>query len=94
MGVVSNNWLDCVLTLNYLHVQTFMLTDVQTPFLGTPFSSPYKYVKSRLHAHEGDRDQHRHADAGLPGSVMWSIRIMWERDNCPGPEVPTHYTLD
>ena len=30
MGVVSNKWFDCVFTLNSLHVQTLMLTDVQT----------------------------------------------------------------
>ena len=35
MGVVSNNWFDCF-TLDSLHVQTPMLTDVQTPFLETP----------------------------------------------------------
>ena len=37
MGVVSNNWFDCF-TLDYLHVQTLMLTDDQTPFLGTPLA--------------------------------------------------------
>ena len=36
MKVVSDNWLDCVFTLNSLHVQTLASTDVQTPFLGTP----------------------------------------------------------
>ena len=35
MGVVNNDWCDSVL-LNSLHVQTLMLTDFQTPFLGTP----------------------------------------------------------
>ena len=34
MGVVSNAWFDRI-SLNYLHVQTLMLTDVQTP-LGPP----------------------------------------------------------
>ena len=33
MGLVSSNWFD---TLDMLHVQILMLTDVQTPFLGTP----------------------------------------------------------
>ena len=37
MGVASNNWLDRVLLLNSPHVPTPMLTDVQTPFLGSPF---------------------------------------------------------
>ena len=36
MGVVSNKWLDCVLLSFYVHVQTLMLTDAQTPFLGAP----------------------------------------------------------
>ena len=40
MGVVSNNWFDCVI-LSVLHmIQTLMLTDVQTSFLGeTPLGS-------------------------------------------------------
>ena len=29
--------------IDSLHVQALMLTDVQTPFLGTPFSSPKGY---------------------------------------------------
>ena len=33
MGVVRNDWLECVRSL---HVQSLMLTDVQTPFLRTP----------------------------------------------------------
>ena len=37
MGVVSNNWFDCDL-LNSLDVQALTLTDVQTPFLGTPLA--------------------------------------------------------
>ena len=36
MGVVSNSWFDCVLSLNSLHVQTTVLTGVQAPFLGIP----------------------------------------------------------
>ena len=36
MGVASNNWFDRVL----LSVQTRMLTDVQTPFPGTPLVPP------------------------------------------------------
>ena len=40
MGVVSSSWFDrlfCLLIIVvWLHVQTLMLTDVQTPFLGTP----------------------------------------------------------
>ena len=36
MGVTSDNWFDCVFTLNSLHGQTLMLTDVQIPFLWTP----------------------------------------------------------
>ena len=35
MGVVSNNWFDRAL-LSIRCLQTLMLTDVQTPFLGTP----------------------------------------------------------
>ena len=35
VGVVSSGWLDRV-SLNSSHLQTLMLTDVQTPFLGTP----------------------------------------------------------
>ena len=35
MGVVSGNWFDRVL-LSILYVETLMLTDAQTPFLGTP----------------------------------------------------------
>ena len=38
MGVVISNWFDRV----SLHVQTLMLTDVQTPFLGTPLA-PLKH---------------------------------------------------
>ena len=34
MGVVSNHWFDCVLIINYLHVQPLVLTDAETPFLG------------------------------------------------------------
>ena len=34
--VAGNNWLDRVLLSDLLHVQTLMLTDVQTAFLGTP----------------------------------------------------------
>ena len=37
---MSNNCCLLRFTLNYLHVKTRMLTDVQTPFLGTPISSP------------------------------------------------------
>ena len=44
MGVVSNNCFDCVL-LNSLHVRTLMLTDVQTPFLGTPLI-PFKILSA------------------------------------------------
>ena len=40
MGVVSSNWFDRVFALNSLHVQILALTDAQTPFLGTPLSSP------------------------------------------------------
>ena len=36
MGVVSNDWFDCVFTLNSSRAQTPVLTDVQIPFLGTP----------------------------------------------------------
>ena len=36
MEVVSNNWFDCVSLSNPLHVQTLMLTDAPTPFLGIP----------------------------------------------------------
>ena len=35
MGVASYNWLARA-TLNSLHARTLVLTDVQTPFLGTP----------------------------------------------------------
>ena len=47
MGVVSNKWFDSVL-LNSLHVQTLMLTDVRTPFLGTPLV-PLLVVKAKTH---------------------------------------------
>ena len=41
MGVESNKRFDCVLASILLRVQTLMLADVQTPFLGTdPLSSP------------------------------------------------------
>ena len=36
MGVVGDNWFDCVFALDSLHVQTLTLTDAQTPFLRTP----------------------------------------------------------
>ena len=36
IGVISNNWFYCFTRLDSLHVQTLMLTDVQTPFHGTP----------------------------------------------------------
>ena len=43
MGVVSNNRFDGVLLSIIYMFKTLMLTDAQTPFLGTPFcSSPFK----------------------------------------------------
>ena len=36
MGLASNNGVSSCFTLNSLHSQTLMSTDVQTPFLGTP----------------------------------------------------------
>ena len=38
MGVVGDNWFDGVSLSNSLQVQTLMLTDAQTPFLGTPLA--------------------------------------------------------
>ena len=49
MGVVSNQWFDRVLTFNSLQVQTLLLTDVQTPFLGTPLA----HLKTGACFHEG-----------------------------------------
>ena len=36
MGVVSRIWFDWCVIINYLHVQTLRLTEVQTPIRGTP----------------------------------------------------------
>ena len=36
MGVVSSNWSDRILLSTSLHDRALTLTDVQTPFLGTP----------------------------------------------------------
>ena len=46
MGVVSNNWFARVFTFSSWHAQTLMLTDVQTPFLGTPLVllNQYTYI--------------------------------------------------
>ena len=41
MGVVSNNWCYSVLPSIVVHVQTLLLTDVQTPFFWTPLV-PFK----------------------------------------------------
>ena len=46
MGVISNNWFDSVLPSIH-DVQTLMLTDIRTPFLGTPFF-PLKSVTPQL----------------------------------------------
>ena len=43
MGVVRNNWLLLCFIIHSLHVQTLMLTNVQTPFLGTPLV-PLKHI--------------------------------------------------
>ena len=65
MGVVSNNWFDCVFTFNYLHVQTLVLTDVQTPFLGT-FFVPLNVFPPRR---GGEKDQDQ-------GFWEWSTRLL------------------
>ena len=49
MGVVSNNWLDRAFLSIRLHVQTLMMTDVQTPpSLGPPLV-PLKNMVADLH---------------------------------------------
>ena len=61
MGIASNNWFDRVLTLNSLHVQTLVLTHVQTPFLGTPLVPLQVRVRSqsaKALAHASDSDRH------------------------------------
>ena len=57
-GSLSKSWFDRVLLSNDLHVQTLVLTDVQTPFLGTRLVP----LKGKVEIHCKYRHTHRNPD--------------------------------
>ena len=68
MGVVSNNWFDRVLLPILYLFKPLVLTDVQTPFVGTPLV-PLR----QLHAHL-DREDRPGPGQGLPTPTLYKSK--------------------